>query len=289
MLNPLVLAMLALSPTALPTHDRNPVLRATIDEGLAIGDVRVKLPEATFRDGQSVDQQRAALVEVAGSSRGADEMLQPSISAPHKLRTRDIKAEGATLRAGDIYFLLRGVDLDAIQPEEAFRQLGGEPTEAGNMRFEVRALKADDFKDPPAVLPSDREWLMHAKVRLLDRIAVESTDRIVASRSADYLVFASRTEPIFGTMTDDPNRWSTITLKATGDVYGPPEPYAGGIGYVKMTRLKGLERAVAVEIHFAFAEPRAWFDGAPILRSKFGLIAQDQVRRLRRELLKPKR
>jgi hypothetical protein len=39
-----------------------------------------------------------------------------------------------------------------------------------------------------------------------------------------------------------------------------------------------------VEAHFAFAEPRAWFDGAPILRSKLSLIAQDQIRRLRREL-----
>jgi hypothetical protein len=284
-----IFATIALVSPDLPAHDRNPVLRATIDEGLAIGEVRVKLPEATFRDGQTAEGQRAALVEVAGSSRGADEMLQPSISAPHRLRIRDVQAEGATVRAGDIYFILRGVDLDAIEPEEAFRQLGGEPTEAGNMRFEVRVLKADDFKDPPTALASGHEWLTHANGRLLDRIAVESTDRVVTSRSADSLVFAARTDPSFGPKTPFPNRWSTITLKATGDVLGPPEPYAGGIGYVKMTRLKGLEGAVAVEIHFAFAEPRAWFDGAPILRSKFGLIAQDQVRRLRRELLKPKR
>ena len=56
-----------------------------------------------------------------------------------------------------------------------------------------------------------------------------------------------------------------------------------------MTRLAGLATAVVVEVHFAFAEPLAWFEGDPILRSKFGLIAQDQVRRLRRELLKAKR
>ena len=34
----------------------------------------------------------------------------------------------------------------------------------------------------------------------------------------------------------------------------------------------------------AFVEPNEWFQGAPILRSKFSVIAQDQIRSLRREL-----
>jgi hypothetical protein len=214
-------------------------------------------------------------------------MLQSSISAPHKLRTMDVKAEGAVIRTVDLYFVLRGVDLSTIKPEDAFRQLNGEPVEAANMRYEVRVLKPKDFKDSTiAPTSSDHQWLIHATGRLLDRIAVESTDRVVASRSDDSLVFASQSDPKFGPESEFPNRWSTITLKSTGDVFGPPQPYAGAIGYVKLTRLIGLENALAIEAHMAFAEPLAWFEGAPILRSKFGLIAQDQVRRLRRELRK---
>jgi hypothetical protein len=41
-----------------------------------------------------------------------------------------------------------------------------------------------------------------------------------------------------------------------------------------------------VEMHMAFVEPDGWFQGNPILRSKFGAVAQDQIRSLRRELAK---
>ncbi|AMV38766.1 hypothetical protein [Planctomyces sp. SH-PL62] len=283
----LLLAALGQAAPELPSHDRNAVLRASIEEGLAV-EGRERLPEPTFRDGDSAEAQRAALVEVAGSKRGADEMLQASVSAPHRLRLRDRKVEGAVVRSGDLYFVLRGVDLDAIDPAEALRGSRGESVEAANMRFQVRLLtpeEAPEISPPPA---EGREWLSHSSGRLLDRIAVESTDRVVASRSADSLILASRTDPAFGIDPPLGNRWSTIKLTATGDVTGPPSPYLGGLGYVKLTRLEGEKDAVLVEAHFAFAEPTAWFDGAPILRSKLGLIAQDQVRRMRRELLKPR-
>ncbi len=269
-------------------HDGNPVFRSVMDEGLSAGGATVKLPAPTFRDGQSADEQKAALRGVAGSTRGAEEMLQDSISAPHRLKLTDVKADGVTLRSGDLVFVLRGVDIDAIKPDEALRQTRVGDVSAGNMRFEVRVLSPDDFKDPPPALSGGREWLIHSRGRLLDRIAVESTDRVVASTSADSLVFAAKTDPIFGPGTLFPNRWSTIEPRATGDAFGPPQPYAGGVGYLKITRLKGLDRAAVVEVHFAFAEPLAWFQGDPILRSKFGLIAQDQVRRLRRELQRKK-
>lgn len=280
------LLLLALLTPPDQTHDKNPVLRAAIDEGLSVGGASVKLPEPTFRDGQAADDQRAALRMVAGSDRAAEEMLQPSISAPHRLKLNDTKAEGATLRSGDLFFVLRGVDLDAIRPDEAFRQTRSGPIEAANMRFEARILTPDELKGTPASSPAEGEWFTHASGRLLDRIGVESTDRVIASRSADSLAFAAKTDARFGPDAKLPNRWSTIEPKATGDAFGPPQPFAGGIGYVKMTRLAGLEKAVVVEVHFAFAEPTAWFGGEPILRSKFGLIAQDQVRRLRRELQK---
>lgn len=284
---PYALILVLLLP-AQAGHDANSVFRAVVEEGLSAGGAMVKLPAPTFRDGQSADEQNAALREVSGSSRGSEEMIQDSISAPHRLKLRDVKADGATLRSGDLVFVLRGIDLDAIKLDEAFHRARVGEVSAGNMRFEVRVLSPDDFKDAPPALSSGHEWLIHSTGRLLDRIAVESTDRVVASTSADSLLLASRTDPKFGPRTLCPNRWSTIEPKATGDAFGPPQPFAGGVGYMKMTRLKGIDRAAVVEVHFAFAEPLAWFQGDPILRSKFGLIAQDQVRRLRRELQQKK-
>jgi hypothetical protein len=267
-------------------HEANAVFRAVVDEGLTTGGATVKLPASTFPDGRPADEQAAALREVAGSSRGAEEMLQESISAPHRLKLRDVKADGATLRSGDLFFVLRNIDLDAIRPDEAFGRARPGPISAANMRFEARVLTAGDLKGSPAAPSSRDEWFTHATGRLLDRIRVESTDRVFASRTADSLVFAARTDPRFDPATPFPNLWSTIEPKAAGDVFGPPQPFAGGIGYVKITRLKGMPRAAVVEVHFAFAEPTAWFGGDPILRSKFAAIAQDQVRRLRRELQK---
>ena len=285
MLLALIAAICVCHPADLPPHDQSSVFRAVTSEGVG----GVKLPEPTFRDGQTAEEQKAALAKVAGSTRGAGEMLQSSISAPHRLLMADVKTEDATIRTGDLVYVLRGAGLDAIQPEEAFREFRGESIDVANMRFKVQLLAAEDLKGSKADAPAANEWLIHSTGRLLDRLSVESTDRIEATRSEDSVIFASRADPAFGPDSAFPNRWSTITLKSTGDVLGDAKPYAGGISYAKLTRLKDQPDAVLVEVHFAYVEPRAWFDGAPILRSKFGLIAQDQVRRIRRELLKAKR
>ena len=58
---------------------------------------------------------------------------------------------------------------------------------------------------------------------------------------------------------------------------------------MKITRLAAEPNALLVEAHFVYVEPLEWFQGNPILRSKFGVIAQDQIRRLRREIAKKRR
>ncbi len=83
-----------------------------------------------------------------------------------------------------------------------------------------------------------------------------------------------------------PNRWAALERIRGEERLSQTYPYDGGGGYAKISRLKLKPGALLVEAHFAFAEPRPWFDGAPILRSKLGLIAQDQIRSLRRALRK---
>jgi hypothetical protein len=269
-------------------HARNPVLRDVIESGLKSGGAVEKLPGPTFRDALTADQQLAALRQIAGSERNLQELLRDSVTAPQVLRLHDVKAEDVTLRAGDLTFVLRS-DLDAIQPEEAFAKFRGQATEAGNMRVEARILSAEDLKGTPAADLAKDEWFTRANARLLDRITFESTDHVTASRSADSLVIASRTDPRFGPGSRWPNVWSTVVRAGEPGKPGPSHPYDGGISYIKLSRLKSTPGALIVEVHFALAEPRAWFNGEPILRSKFAIIAQDQVRRVRRELQKAKK
>ncbi len=286
---------------ALPTdHEQNPVFQANIAEGIAFGEDSVTLPSPTFHDAQTAEEQREALKELAGTDRGAEALLRNSVTAPFLLRPGDQRGDEATLRTGALYFVLH-LDFDSIDLEE----LSGKteetestfgPVEAGNMRFEGRLLDPADFlenldsnsnsnsnsdSDSDANL---QEWFIHTKGRLLDRIIVESTDRLTASRSEHSIVVASKTDPRFDNDDQWPNRWLAIERTRNTESEGESQPYAGSIGYARINRLKGVEGAVLVEAHFAFVEPRAWFDGAPILRSKFSLIAQDQIRKLRREL-----
>jgi hypothetical protein len=277
------LLVLASAPHDDP-HARNALLADIQGAGLSVGGQVARLPEPTFTDGQTADEQRAALRELAGSDRAVEGFLRDSVTAPFLLKLRDVRADGATIRAGDLYFALR-VSLDAIEPADLLGDARrSRPIEAGNMRFEAAVLTPEQARDGRLGAPGADEWFVHSTGRLLDRIAVETTNRLVATRSESSLVIAARTDPRCGPDDPWPNRWRTIERRGTGEVEGPAQPCAGGIGYVKISRLAGVADAVIVEVHFAFAEPRAWFDGAPILRSKFSLIAQDQIRALRREL-----
>ena len=114
---------------------------------------------------------------------------------------------------------------------------------------------------------------------------MEATDETVATRTEESMVIAGRTDPAFDSDTTLANRWRT--LEQNGQA-GPTQPFRGGLSYAKISRLKQPPGALLVEFHGAFSEPEAWFQGHPILRSKFAPIAQDQIRRLRRELLKVK-
>ncbi|MEW4568195.1 hypothetical protein AB1L88_10030 [Tautonia sp. JC769] len=263
------------------SHEENGVYDSVRQEGLAVGGRTIRLDGPRFPDGQTAEEQREALRDLAGSDRAVEGLLRPSVTAPFLLSLKDETADGAMIRSGDLFFAIR-VDLDAIDPETLFGQGDSEPVEAGNMRFEAQVLEDQDGEGGDSGSASAR--FVHSEGRLLDRIGVESTARVAASRSGDSVVVASRTDRGFDGHDRWPNRWWTIDRQGTSEVTGPPEPYSGGIGYAKLTRLKDDPETVLVELRFAFAEPTAWFNGAPILRSKFSLIAQDQIRRLRREL-----
>jgi hypothetical protein len=280
---PLVLCLAALDdPTDLPPeHAENPVLARVLAEGLGSGGASATLPAPTFRDGQDAEGQRAALRELAGSERAAAEVLRDSVTAPVLVRLRDAKGEEATIRSGDVYFVLHA-DLDAIDPREVGPGEASGPVEAGNMRFEARVLSADELEAAGVEPPGEGEWIVHATGSLLDRISVETTSRSSASRSGRSLVVASRSDDRFDAGSRWPNRWSTFDRR--NGASGPARPYAGGVGYAKLTALEGMPGALVVEVHFAFVEPKDWFDGAPALRSKVQLVATDAVRRLRREL-----
>ena len=158
------------------------------------------------------------------------------------------------------------------------------------MRFEGTVLPADALQARKVQAAPKDEWYAHLSGRLLDRIQVEVTDRVVASRTAGSLVVASRTADAFDHdrgEKDLPNHWLNVFPGGKGQVPGSyAHRYPGGGGYAKISRLEAYPGALLVEVHAAFIEPKEWFQGAPILRSKIALVAQDRIRKLRRDLAK---
>ncbi|QEH32608.1 hypothetical protein OJF2_10870 [Aquisphaera giovannonii] len=265
-----------------PAHRRNPVYEEALRTGLEIDGRANPLPSPILRDGMDAAAERAALLRVAGSERALADLLRDSVTAPYILKVRDKKAKDATIRLVDLWFVVRA-DLDALDPAEVAGQSSAKPVEAGNMRFESRLLADDELKAKGKAAAHGRDlsrWYVAITSVLLDRIELHAIDEAVATRSAQSMVIGARTDSGFGA---DANRWRNVGRDADDGAF---RAFQGGLSYTKVSRLKDPAGALLVEFHAAFSEPEAWFRGAPILRSKFSLIAQDQIRSLRRELLR---
>ena len=271
-------------PALEPAHQRNQVFKEVLREGLKAGGAAVSLPAPTFRDGLDEAGRRAALLEICGSERALSNFLRDSVTAPYILKVNDAKTDDSIIRSIDLWFVIRA-DLSQLDPVKLIGRTDEKAVEVGNMRFEQRLLTADDLKPrnrTPQLEGDAPHWFVDLKGRLLDRIAFEAVDEAMATRTDDSMVVAARVDPAFNSPGEHTNHWKNLRED------GPANPYQGGASYAKISRLKlkDADDALIVEVHGAFAEPNAWFQGAPILRSKFSPVIQDQVRRLRRELLK---
>ena len=284
----LVLCGLGAQPAGVapePAHEANPVYAEALCDGVKLAGKTVRLPAPRLKDGMDANQQRAAMLGVSGSERALDDLLRDSVTAPSVMQVHDLKTDEATVRLVDLWFVVRG-DLAGLDPIKVAARTSGKAVEVGNMRFEDRLLTSEELapRGRSTLNGKDRSrWYSHLKARLLDRIELEGTEEVEASRSGESLVIATRTDPAFDAPGPFANLWRSLDSEGRP---GPDQPIGGGISYARISRLVQPEGALLVEMHAAFSEPEAWFQGAPILRSKFAPIAQDQIRRLRRELRK---
>jgi hypothetical protein len=272
-----------------PAHAQNSVFQQVLDSGLESGGQKIVLPRPRLSDGQDADSQRAALREVAGSDGKLDDLLRDSVTASYIMKPRDVKTSDATIRVADVWFLVYS-ELKQVDFGQEASRTDQKEIEVANMNFQTRLLNDEDLraagiKAQPAAA-GQHQWYSHVHARLLDRIDFEATNLIVASQSSESIVVASRTDPAFAKASSLSNNWKPISRDGSAKVDAAPKPYEGGMSYAKISKLAFKPGAVLVEMHMAFVEPDGWFQGNPILRSKFGAVAQDQIRSLRRELAK---
>jgi hypothetical protein len=273
-----------------PEHAKNPVYVGVLREDLKAIGAAVRLPEPRLRDGQAAEAQRAAIREVAGSDQRLEEMMRKSVTAPYIIKVHDVKAGDDAIRVIDLWFVVYAEIAD-VDPAREAAKADEKEVEAGNMVMRTRLLKPEELRAAGIATPSrpgesgPETWYAHIQGRLLDRIEFVVTNQVAATRTGASIVVAARTDRAFDKPGPFANGWRPVEVGQGKDAAGGPlKPYQGGISYAKISRLAFQPGALLVEMHGAFVEPREWFQGAPILRSKFSVVAQDQIRRLRREL-----
>lgn len=264
-------------------HQPNAIYRELTGAGWDLGERKLVLPRPLAVDDLTAADERARLTKLAGSERAAKELARDSVTAPYIIKVRDEKIAGATLRIADLWFVVRA-ELSSLDPEKQAQAADQKRVEVANMAFATRMLNPAEIQaaGAPVAIEKASVWYAHVQARLLDRIAVESTNEAVATRSPSSIVVASRVADRF--TGANATGWKPVGKDAAE---GPLQPYLGGVSYTKISKMASQPGMLLVESHLAFVEPDAWFQAAPILRSKLSIVAQDQIRRLRRELARP--
>jgi hypothetical protein len=240
-------------------------------------------------DGLDAKKQQEVLAKVAGEDYPVEELLRPSVVAPYVLKYRDVKPSDPEAPAYgiDLWFVAHG-DLDTLTGKDFL-----DKWQAAQKDREVHVLTAAELakrKLEDRVEQKRQERFANTVFTVLDRVQVSGTLHTVLTRQPESILAAAVVDPRFRDDPEFPNRWRSLSRDDDGKpVLGEPHPYGGAAAYLKITKLAEPAGALFVEYHLVFTEPKGWFGGANLLRSKVQILAQSEVRAFRRELAKVKK
>jgi hypothetical protein len=264
----------------------NPLYRELVETGVAVSAKdRLRLRAPTMPDGLDKDAQMKIIQNLAGDT-PVEELLRKSVVAKHVFNIRDnIKPSDpqAPAYGVDIWFVAYG-DLGALAKKDVNALFSSDRKD-----MKGKALTTDELKERGITLgakPDLKERYVYTSYPMLEKVQLGMTTYSVISQTPESLVLASNLDPRFLKDKQFPNQWQKITNDGGGNVYGPPHPYDCTATYLKITRLHAPKGALFVEVHRVATEPKQWFNGANLLRSKLPIPIQSEVRAFRREAVK---
>ncbi len=284
------------SATATPQRSattENALLAELTERGVRLqSGQQVRLPKPLLPDGLDSSQQSEILRKAAGKH-PLDRFLRNSVVGPFSLEIDSVQ-DAAGKRDGqrvDFYFVAYGT-LEKLISDELLGELAGaqESRDKAAGPINVRALTDDELRARKLVVRADDELAgsyVAIDVPILDRVQLSGVGVGIRQKGKESVLGAWKLDERFADDNKFPNRWRPIERDQLGKTkLGPPTPFAGLGGYIKVTRLHEPRGALLVECHAAFDEPRGWFDGKNLLRSKLPLVVQENVRTFRRKLAK---
>ncbi|HEX3355489.1 MAG TPA: hypothetical protein VHS31_00810 [Tepidisphaeraceae bacterium] len=285
-----VLSLLLLALTTNWCLAANPIYDALIGSGVKVSaEETLQLPKPTLDDGLAPAQQRQVIETLLAGRYDWDTFTRKSVVSPFILKISEGAAEsGPIIRRVDIYLVAFG-SLDSLRSEDYLtKQLN---LAAGNDQSDTngkaKLLTVDDMQKRKIAAdkkPGDPRWLFVTST-LLGKVHISLTTQNMKTEGNDSILIASVTDPRFVKDAEYPNSWQSLTVDDTGKRQtGPTEPYTGLASYAKATKLAEPTGAIFMEYHVAFVEPQGWFHGTNLLRSKLPIVAQEMVRKFRRNL-----
>jgi hypothetical protein len=262
----------------------NPLLKELLDKGIELPELcTIRLPPPAMKKDLTPKQQQA-VVEKAG---GVDLELfvKDTVAAPFALKIQSVEKAGQRVaQAIHLAFIAHG-DLNRVVKEDVLNRLLGTEARQGKKLGAVKFLTADMLKErgivpSPGTNPEERFAAL--EIFLLDKVKVKGVTRNVKTEGDGWAALAMRLDPRFNDDKQFPNCWQSYN--AIEDVFGPPQHYTGLAGYTQVTKLAEPKGALFFEMHVVLSEPKSWFGGPNLLRSKLPLVLQENVRNLRKRL-----
>lgn len=273
-----------------PCAAANAIYDALVGPGVKVTPQEtLQLPKPTMEDGLTAAQQRQVIETLLAGRYDWETFTRKSVVSPFVLKISEGAAEsGPIIRRVDIYMVAFG-SFDLLKSEDYLtKQLNlAANNDQSDTSGQAKMLTVDDMRKrniAASTNPGDPRWVAVTST-LLGKVKISLTTQNIKTEGNDSILIASVADPRFASDADYPNSWRSITVDDTGKrQIGPPEPYIGLGSYAKATRLAEPAGAIFMEYHVAFVEPQGWFHGTNLLRSKLPIVAQEMVRKFRRNL-----
>jgi len=287
----LALVLPAADPSAAKSapHRANPIYQELLAKGVNLGgDKKMVLPPPYMVDGLSGEDQKKTLKALCVGPNPKKPLfdyadaIERSSSAAYFLEDRRVKESDPKAPAylTTIWFVTYG-DLAKIAKRDPLTLFGTSPSDAVTTVLDRDALR--ERKIAAEVKKPLRERYVNTVAELLDTVKLSLTSHVVISESGESLVVASQVDPRFTKDKEYANYWQMLPqgLEANPKAPKEPQPMKVGAFYLKITQLTEPKGALFVESHQVSTEPKAWFNGAPVLRGKLPLWADKRVKDFR--------
>lgn len=276
-------AVLCLALTAAAQQPKSVLDELTAD-GLDIPGVgKHKLPQPALGFGESDEKLKAKLKEFVDQR---PEFLDSSRGAPHRLdRVGDIVDRSGKVhgRQFHLYFAAHGNIKHLDEHGLVNSLLGMKGGKKAKGAKDLDYLDDADLKARgivPATIKDGEERYSLLDMEMLEKAKIDGVLRSRKQWVDGSLVTTMVLDPRFADDKQHPNRWRAIEK----NTLGPPQPYSGFGGYVKATPVPGMKNVIFLEMHFALAEPHAWFGGRNLIAARLPIATKDNVANLRKKL-----